>query len=384
MKIVYHHRTLGDGAEGIHVREMIRAFRSLGHVVRVIGPVGEAEPQSSNRSQSLGAFKKRLPRWLFECMEIGYSLYAFVVASFAILRSRPAFIYDRYMAFNAGVVLAGRLWRVPVLLEVNAPLAMDRSKESDEKLTLVRIAFAMERWICASASRVIVVSTPLRDYLVSIGVPAEKCFVMANGVDPERFAPRDKNTAFQQAQRIAVDRFVVGFTGVLREWHGLDLLVEACARVKQSGRPVFLLIVGDGPYRPRFEELIAANDLADSVLVTGRVRHDLVPDFVSLFDVAVSPRATFYASPMKVIEYMSLAKPVLVPRTPNFLDIVDENVNGTTFIDGDAADIARSLTELCDSPDKRNSLGTGARRKVLDRLNWRWNAAKSCELAGAT
>jgi len=103
-----------------------------------------------------------------------------------------------------------------------------------------------------------------------------------------------------------------------------------------------------------------------------------------LMGFAVSPRATFYASPMKVIEYMSLAKPVLVPRTPNFLDIVDEDVNGTTFIDGDAADIARSLTVLCDSPDKRNSLGSGARRKVLDRLNWRWNAAKSCELAGAT
>lgn len=380
MKIVYHHRTLGDGAEGIHVREMIRAFRALGHTVRVIGPVGEAEPKAAGPGQSLSALK-RLPRWMFECVEIAYSLYAFFVASFAILRFRPDFIYDRYMAFNAGVVLAGRLWRVPVLLEVNAPLALERSKESDEKLALVRTAFAMERWICARASRCIVVSTPLKDYLVSIGVPAEKCFVMANGVDPEKFAPREKNPAFQQAQRIAADRFVVGFTGVLREWHGLDLLVEACARVKKSGRPVFLLVVGDGPYRPKFEELVAQNDLSDSVLVTGRVRHEQVPDFVSLFDVAVSPRATFYASPMKVIEYMSLAKPVLVPRTPNFLDIVDENVNGATFRDGDAGDIARALTELCDAPAQRRALGEDARRKVLTRLNWRWNAAKSCELA---
>ncbi len=382
MKILYHHRTLGDGAEGIHVREMIRAFRALGHTVRVIGPVGEAEPQGSGRSQSLGAFKRRLPRVVFELLEIGYSLYSFLIASFAIMSFRPAFIYDRYMAFNAGVVLAGKLWRVPVLLEVNAPLALERSKESDEKLALVRIAFAMERWICSQAARAIVVSTPLKDYLVSIGVPGDKCFVMANGVDPERFAPRDKNASFQQAQRIAADRFVVGFTGVLREWHGLDLLVEACGRLKRAGRPVFVLIVGDGPYRPRFEELIAANDLSDSVLVTGRVRHDLVPDFVSLFDVAVSPRATFYASPMKVIEYMSLAKPVLVPRTPNFLDIVDEGVNGTTFADGDVADLAQSLTQLCDSAEARGALGANARRKVLDRLNWRWNAAKSCELAG--
>ena len=44
MKILYHHRTLGDGAEGIHVREMVRAFSSLCHEVKVIGPAAETPP----------------------------------------------------------------------------------------------------------------------------------------------------------------------------------------------------------------------------------------------------------------------------------------------------------------------------------------------------
>jgi len=38
VKILYHHRTLGDGAEGIHIAEMVNAFRQLGHEVLVIGP----------------------------------------------------------------------------------------------------------------------------------------------------------------------------------------------------------------------------------------------------------------------------------------------------------------------------------------------------------
>jgi glycosyltransferase involved in cell wall biosynthesis len=111
------------------------------------------------------------------------------------------------------------------------------------------------------------------------------------------------------------------------------------------------------------------------------VPHDRVPDYVSLFDVAVSPRATFYASPMKVIEYMALGKPVVVPRTPNFLDIVDEDVNGVTFTDADSAEgLAAALVRLCQSPQLCQSLGQQARRKVESRLNWGWNATEVCRL----
>lgn len=43
MKILYHHRTLGDGAEGIHIKEMVGAFRQLGHTVRLVGPATEKD-----------------------------------------------------------------------------------------------------------------------------------------------------------------------------------------------------------------------------------------------------------------------------------------------------------------------------------------------------
>lgn len=41
MRILYHHRTLADGAEGIRIREMVHAFRELGHETRVVALVGE-------------------------------------------------------------------------------------------------------------------------------------------------------------------------------------------------------------------------------------------------------------------------------------------------------------------------------------------------------
>jgi glycosyltransferase involved in cell wall biosynthesis len=380
MRILYHHRTLGDGAEGIHIREMVKAFRALGHEVRVIGPTGEIQAQPSRKSRILERIKRMIPHALYELLELSYTGYCFLKTAQAIRSFRPDFIYDRYIIFNAGAVLAGRAFRVPVCLEVNAPLAKERSIEPDERLVFQKLASWMEGWICANATETIVVSTPLKDYLESIGVPRGKCIVMANGVDPERFSPRPRNEALLRELGIPAGALVVGFTGILRPWHGLELLIDATASMVKRGRRIFLLIVGDGPYRSSLEGRIAELGISACVRITGRLPHEKVPEYVSLFDVAVSPRATFYASPMKVIEYMALGKPVVVPRTPNFLDIIDEGVNGVTFEDGSAAALEKALADLSDSPGACKDLGAKSRRKVESRLNWRWNATEVCRL----
>jgi glycosyltransferase involved in cell wall biosynthesis len=380
MRILYHHRTLGDGAEGIHIREMVKAFRALGHEVRVIGPTGEIQAQPSRKSRILERIKRMIPHALYELLELSYTGYCFLKTAQAIRSFRPDFIYDRYIIFNAGAVLAGRAFRVPVCLEVNAPLAKERSIEPDERLVFQKLASWMEGWICANATETIVVSTPLKDYLESIGVPRGKCIVMANGVDPERFSPRPRNEALLRDLGIPAGALVVGFTGILRPWHGLELLIDATASMVKRGRRIFLLIVGDGPYRSSLEGRIAELGISACVRITGRLPHEKVPEYVSLFDVAVSPRATFYASPMKVIEYMALGKPVVVPRTPNFLDIIDEGVNGVTFEDGSAAALEKTLADLSDSPGACKDLGAKSRRKVESRLNWRWNATEVCRL----
>jgi glycosyltransferase involved in cell wall biosynthesis len=380
MRILYHHRTLGDGAEGIHIREMVKAFRALGHEVRVIGPTGEIQAQPSRKSRILERIKRMIPHALYELLELSYTGYCFLKTAQAIRSFRPDFIYDRYIIFNAGAVLAGRAFRVPVCLEVNAPLAKERSIEPDERLVFQKLASWMEGWICANATETIVVSTPLKDYLESIGVPRGKCIVMANGVDPERFSPRPRNEALLRDLGIPAGALVVGFTGILRPWHGLELLIDAAASMVKRGRRIFLLIVGDGPYRSSLEGRIAELGISACVRITGRLPHEKVPEYVSLFDVAVSPRATFYASPMKVIEYMALGKPVVVPRTPNFLDIIDEGVNGVTFEDGSAAALEKTLADLSDSPGACKDLGAKSRRKVESRLNWRWNATEVCRL----
>lgn len=377
MRILYHHRTLGDGAEGIHIREIVKAFRKIGHEVQVVGPAGEMDGQNPG---ILGKMKLIIPSFIFEVLEIAYNLYGFVTLYKAARSFKPDFIYDRYITFNGASILAGKYFGIPVFEEVNAPLALERSTQPDEKLNFKKIAYWIEKWVCSNATKSIVVSTPLAEYLQTQKVPLNKLLIMPNGVDKENFTPQPKSSRLLKEIGVREGDVIVGFSGILRPWHGLDLLIEAIADATRKSQNIFLLIVGDGPIRGEVEKKIREVGLKDSYNITGLLKHEDVPSYVNLFDIAVSPKATFYASPMKLIEYMALGKAVVVPDGKNFLDIVDPDTNGMVFKENDVNSLQQVICRLCQDESLRDQLGKNARLKVESRLNWEWNAREVCRL----
>jgi len=111
------------------------------------------------------------------------------------------------------------------------------------------------------------------------------------------------------------------------------------------------------------------------VVVTGRVPHDQIPAYVAAFDVAVSPRATFYASPMKVPEYMAAGTAVVAPDMPNLTDLITDGVNGTLFAAESVDALAGALHSLMSDARRRQNLSCAARASILNRRTWRHNAA---------
>ncbi|HVY62493.1 MAG TPA: glycosyltransferase, partial [Planctomycetota bacterium] len=169
MKVTYHHRTLGDGAEGVHIAEIVRALRRLGHEVDVVALVGEpapdAAPVTANpRAAWIDALRRRVPRALFELAEMGYGLAAGARLLARTRRARPDFIYERYGLANLAGALASRALGVPLLLEVNAPIALERA-EHEGGVSFPRALARLERAAFAAADRCLVVSTPLARHL---------------------------------------------------------------------------------------------------------------------------------------------------------------------------------------------------------------------------
>ncbi len=372
MKILYHHRTLGDGAEGIHVAEMVKAFRALGHEVRLLSLIGETTNVATPKQQRWARVRRMLPGAAYELAEIGYNVPGYLAISRAIREFTPDLVYDRYVNYNYSAVAAARRARLPVFVEVNSPYSYQK-QTFDERLYLARVSRTFERTICSRASRVITVSTPLKKFLVSIGVPDAQVVVMPNGADPDAFTA-DFDARDVRARLGIADRLVIGFSGILRPWHGLDLLVEAFARLSASNPKLHLLIVGDGPIRQDLERQIAQQGLTDRVTITGRLPHAQVREYVGAMDVAVSPRATFYASPMKVLEYMAMGKAIVAPDMENLRDILVDSADGLLFTAEDVDALTAALARMVTDDALRGRLGVAARRKIEEERTWLHNA----------
>jgi glycosyltransferase involved in cell wall biosynthesis len=373
VKILYHHRTLADGAEGIHIHEMVSAFRSLGHQVELISLT-----QQGNREKApdglLANLRHRLPRAAAELALLVANLPDYFLARRAFATHLPDVVYKRHALFDVAVSMASKRRGIPMVLEVNALYSHDAMRRF-EPLSFRSLARALERTVIRSATVVVAVSTPMADRIREVAGADVTVLVCPNGANPNTFDPGIADGRAIRARLGLSDSFVVGWTGVLRAWHGLDMLIQSLETLPD----LRLLVVGDGPERKVVEHYARTLGVHDRVIITGRIPHREVPDYVAAFDVAVaSDDQTGMASPMKVVEYMALARPVVVPRLPNFEDLVRDGVTGLQFRAGDHAELSACLRLLRDSRRLRNRLGAAARDEVCDRLNWVANARAVC------
>jgi glycosyltransferase involved in cell wall biosynthesis len=375
MRILYHHRTLADGAEGVHIAEMVDAFRELGHEVRVLGLAASSD--AAARRRWVARLRDRVPRAAFEMAATLGNAVEYVDVRRAMASYQPDLLYKRHARNDVAALLAARHAGVPSVLEVNCLFTGEGYREF-EPMTLEPVAAALERWALGLARVRLAVSSPLARAIERFS--GKTAIVMPNGANPRRFDPAAAHPERVRERHGLASGFVVGWSGVLRDWHGLDLLLEALARVPEAT----LLVVGDGPARPDFEARAAAMNLARRVVVTGRIPHADMPDYVAAMDVAVVAHdRTGVASPMKLLEYMAMARPVVAPRLENIADVVEDGREGMLFDAGDAAQLTDALQRLSADAALRRALGAAGRATIETRRNWRDNAGRVLELVRA-
>ena len=386
MKILYHHRTASKDGQAVHIEEMIAALRAQGHEVRVVSPmVAPAVSHASNAGQMgdnvgwVHRLRSALPNMLYELLELAYSLVAYHRLAQAAKAFQPDMIYERYNLYLlAGVFLKRRL-NIPLLLEVNAPLVFERSQHSGG-LALPRLARWAEGLAWRSADVVLPVTQVLAGHVKEYGVPDERIAVIPNGINRAHFAVSPSPT-FAKAQRGLTGKLVLGFTGFVREWHGVDRVIRWMATPAAPSH-LHLVIVGDGPVRSDLEAQAKQLNLSERVRFTGVIHRDQVPDWVAAFDIALQPAVVPYASPLKLMEYLVMGKAIIAPRTPNLLEVLNDNENALMF-DADASTgFEEALSRLCADDALREKLGAGAYATIekLD-LTWDGNARRVVGLA---
>ncbi len=390
MKVLYHHRTRAGDAQGIHIAEMARAFRARGHEVVEVALVeagGEARASADGRDGSgltalASSLARRLPLPFREGMELAYNALAYRRISAAIRRFRPDFLYERYAANTFAGLLAARRHGLPLVLEVNAPLALEKSEAGE--LCFARLTRAVERRLASGADVTIAVTAELARILERGGMPAGKAVVMPNGVRREFGARRPQGEVATLRARWGVKpgAVVAGFVGWFRPWHGLERLLAAASSPAWRAAGIHLVLAGDGPARPAVEE--AARGLGGGVTLCGPVPRGEIEAALAAFDVAVQPAVTPYASPMKILEYMAAGRAIVAPGSANVRELLAHGETAWLCSEGPqptAEELARGVLRLAGDPGLRRRLGEAARGEIAERgLLWEENARRVEEL----
>jgi glycosyltransferase involved in cell wall biosynthesis len=373
MNILYSHRTKSADGQYVHIRGLTEALAARGNAIFMAGPDDFGTPRARplDATAGEGGWRSRLPPALHELGEIIYSTRAYLRLRAATEGFAPDILYERYNLFlNAGVELA-RERRLPFMLEVNAPLAEERAAHHGG-LAMRGLARRSERRIWNAADRVLPVSEALARMIAAAGVPREKIVVVRNGVDDAFLKEADPRPV---RARYGLDgKTVLGFTGFARPWHGLDQVVRYLA---SRGDGLHLLLVGEGEVRAGLEKLARELGVADRMTVTGVVQRADLPAHIAAFDVALQPAATAYASPLKIFEYMALARAIVAPASDNIREILNDGRDALLFAPGVEAAFFERLDALIGDPDLRARLGAAARANLLrEDLTWAANAAR--------
>ncbi len=269
-----------------------------------------------------------------------------------------------------GAIYAARSLGTPIILEVNAAYS-SAVYQALEGIRFKRLARICERLSVASATLVAAVSTPLRDLLVALAPGSGHIIVVPNGANPLRFSEHADGVAEARRTLGATSELMVGWSGILRDWHGLELLLGAV----QNTPGVRLAIIGDGPDSARVQRVAHERGLANRTVFTGRVPHAQMPAYIAALDIAVAADdRTGYASPMKVLEYMAAGRAVVAPRLPGVQDIIEDEVDGLLFAPADEQALAAALGRLTQDRHLRERIGHAARLKIERDRNWQRNA----------
>ena len=385
----------GQKGASIHIRSLVRALADAGHEVTVLctqvtSPTSiEGELHANVRPVPLTGWNQGLARAVRagnrflrkptrkfpDAVRALHNLRFFRAAADAARKLHPDFIYERYSLWGTAGLRLARDRSIPLVLEVNAPLTYEQERYR-ASLTCPPLARWVERRIWRKAGLLLAVSEPLRSQLQRAGVKPELIRVLPNAVNPGLFHPGLNGEPVRE--RLKLDgRFVVGFVGTFKGWHGVDLLLAAFGDLHRADPSTQLLLVGDGPLRPRFEEEVREAGLQDAVTFARGVAHQDVPHYLAAMDVAVAPYPAldeFYFSPLKVFEYMAASRAVVASRTGQVAEVVVDGVTGLLYEPGDRAGLVNSIQRLQKDAVLRNELGR--RASACSVRTWSQNAAQ--------
>src|SRR5712692_1770754 len=386
------------GAPAARAAELSRHWARDGHDVTVLTgfpnhPTGVVPPEYRSKFRRLVAREavdgvNVVRTWLFPFPNLkayqrmlNYSSFCVSSASTGLFLSRPDIVIassPQLLVGLSGWWLA-RAKRVPFVFEVRDlwPESLAAVGMGDQNSLLHRSLAKIAGFLYRRCDRVVVVTPAFEDYLVEHWhTPRTKISIIGNGVETDLFSPMNAGTDLRR--ELGADRkFVVCYIGTMGLAHGLETLIEAAARLRNSAPEVLFLLVGEGAERERIISLARSRGLTNLRFVDQQPR-EKIPAYICASDacLVLLKKSDLFKTviPTKMLEFMSCARPVILGVDGQARKIIEEAQAGIFVEPENAANLAQAVTRLAAEAGLRESLSRNGRRHILQRFSRRHTA----------
>ena len=302
--------------------QLIYSLRKRGHEVHLV------VPSLTKRSQWSIEDTKLLPTIHLPVL---YSLSFFFALLFyipkAIKSYRPNAIIGNFYEYP-GLIIAKLFRNVKLVLDVRASIG---GKSGISAIIEKILYFTALKFAKNTSDGITVASRALREEICAYGIDRTKVKVITNGVSLDLFDYR-RNSLLSAKLRDEFSlskNFVIMYHGSLGSFRGLTQTIEAIAIIKSKHPDIVFFILGKATktYEEELKKLIEEKSLADNVFIHEAVSHELVPKFLAMCDIGIVPLAVYSfplsSCPLKLIEYLAMAKPVISTDIPFSREVIE-------------------------------------------------------------
>lgn len=237
----------------------------------------------------------------------------------------------------------------------------------------------MEVWMARHmTTRIIVTSDAVAAMFGEVGTRPATLRKVSNGIEVERFHPdtsQEQRTQMRASLGAGTDDILVGMAGRLDVWKGVDVFLEAAARVS-SDRPRVRFVVVGGPvigletYAASLKARATALGVDGHLVWTDwRFSPAAMPDVHRALDVLVLPSTEPEPFGLVVVEAMATGRPVIATAHGGPCEIVVDGVTGLLVPPKDPDALATAIRRVADDPTLAQAMGAAGRVRAIERYS---------------
>ena len=275
-------------------------------------------------------------------------------------------------------------YKLPVVAILHGT-AINGIKNRINSITNIRTFLRFIRYSYKPIHRYLFIDFPIIrsvDTIISVGKELTKeikrhyfrrlksVYTVPNGIDISKFNSSNFNDNIRKRYRIEKDSKLILTVSRMSRDKGIHILLHSLSFVKKKFPDTKLLIVGNGSiYLEKLKKLANNLNISESVIFTGYIPNNELPDYYNACDLFIMPTLNEEAFGLTLVEAMACKKVVIVSDVSGSRSIIENGVNGILSPKGNVYALSGNIITILHDQKLAEKISINAQRDVIEKFS---------------